>query len=192
MTDHEACQILQALVNGMHPFTQGELAPGTVGQHVDVMRAMLVGCAALKAQASRTGRRKEQSACIGKAWTPEEEEQLLRAFRRGEYLERIAARHGRALRAIESRLEMLGVIASDQRRTGWRTTGQRSSDERTSDQRMADSRANGKSVESSPRAKRAVSPRRARRNALPELEGLGANGQTHASALLGASPPDST
>jgi len=120
MRDQQARQILQALVNGVDPFTQHDLAPGTILQHADVIRAMLAGCSALEERASRPGRRKHQPGTVGKAWTPEEQDQLVEAFRSGEDLEQVAARHGRTTRGVESRLEMLGVITSEQRTTGSR------------------------------------------------------------------------
>lgn len=120
MTDQEARQILQALANGVDPFTRDDLAAETVLQHVDVVRAMLAGCSALAERAARPGRRRQQPGSIGKAWTPEEQDRLVQAFRSGEGLEQVAARHGRTVRAIESRLEILAEITSEQRTTGSR------------------------------------------------------------------------
>ena len=53
MRDQRARQILHSLVNGADPFTGGDLAPGTVLQHADVMRAMLAGCSALDDRTAR-------------------------------------------------------------------------------------------------------------------------------------------
>jgi hypothetical protein len=166
MTDQQARQILQALVNGVDPFTQDELAGGTVLQHADVVRAMLAGCSALEERATRPGRRKQQPS-IGKAWTPEEQDRLVQAFSSGEDLEQVAARHGRTVRAIESRLEILGVITSEQRTTG-------------------------NPVASNQRAGRPARRRRARRKAPPALEGLEEDGQTHDPASPDASHPNRT
>jgi hypothetical protein len=153
MTDQEARQILQALVNGVDPFTQNDLAAGTVLQHVDVVRAMLAGCSALAERAARPGRRRRQPGSIGKAWTSEEQDRLIQAFRSGENLERVAARLSRRVRAIESRLEILGVITSEQRTTGSR-------------------------VRSNQRTRRPVRPR-TRRKAAPAMEVSGEDGQSH-------------
>lgn len=153
MTDQQARQILQALVNGVDPFTQDDLAAGTVLQHVDVVRAMLAGCSALAERAARPGRRRKQPGTTGKAWTPEEQDRLIQAFRSGENLEQVAARHGRTVRAIESRLEILGVITSEQRTTGNRVG---------SDQRRG----------------RPVRPR-TRRKAPPAMEVSDDDGQSH-------------
>ncbi len=117
MKDQRARQILQGLVNGVDPFTDEDLAAGTVLQHPETMRAMLAGCSALDERTARAGRRAQQPKNLGKAWTPEEQERLISAFKAGENLEQVAARHGCSLRGIESRLEILGMIASEQRRT---------------------------------------------------------------------------
>jgi DNA-binding NarL/FixJ family response regulator len=117
MRDQQARHILQALVNGIDPFTERDLAAGTVLQHADVMRAMLAGCSALEERTARASRRSQQPRNIGKTWTPEEQERLVQAFKSGEDLEQIAARHGRTIRGIESRLEILGMITSEQRTT---------------------------------------------------------------------------
>jgi hypothetical protein len=117
MRDQHARHILQALVNGIDPFTEHDLAAGTVLQHADVMRAMLAGCSALEERTARASRRSQQPRNIGKAWTPEEQDRLVQAFKGGENLEQVAGRHGRTIRGIESRLEILGMITSEQRTT---------------------------------------------------------------------------
>lgn len=117
MRDQQARQILQALVNGIGPFTEEDLAAGTVLQNADVMRAMLAGCSALDDRTTRASRRSQQPRNIGKAWTREEQDRLVEAFKSGEDLEQVAARHGRTIRGIESRLEILGMITSEQRTT---------------------------------------------------------------------------
>jgi hypothetical protein len=117
MKDLQAQHILQALVNGVDPFTEEDLAPGTVLQHADVMRALLAGASALDERCTRAGRRAAQPKNLGKAWTPEEQERLVQAFKGGEDLAQVAARHGRTLRGIESRLEILGLISGEQRTT---------------------------------------------------------------------------
>ena len=46
-----------------------------------------------------------------------EQDRLVEAFKSGEDLEQVAARHGRTIRGIESRLEILGMITSEERTT---------------------------------------------------------------------------
>jgi len=117
MKEHRARQILQALVQGIDPLTGEELAPGTVLQPADVLRALLAGVSALEQMAARAQRRAQLPGNVGRAWTEEEEGMLVAAFKSGDSLADIAAKHGRTLRAIEARLERLGLLTSDQRST---------------------------------------------------------------------------
>ena len=117
MKEHKARQILQALVQGFDPMTGEELAPGTALQHADVLRALLAGVSALEQMEARAQRRAQLPGNVGRAWTEEEEDMLIKAFQAGDALDEIAARHGRTLRAIEARLERLGLLMPDQRST---------------------------------------------------------------------------
>jgi DNA-binding NarL/FixJ family response regulator len=117
MQERRARQILQALVQGVDPFNGEELPSGTVLQQADVLRALLAGVAALEQDAARASRRAALPQNIGRAWSAEEQSALLDAFQSGESVEEIAARHGRTLRAIEARLEKLGLLSPDQRTT---------------------------------------------------------------------------
>ena len=117
MKDQRVRQILHSLVNGADPFSGEDLAAGTMLQNADVIRAMLAGYSALEERTARASRRAQQPKNIGQTWTPEEQERLIQAFKSGENLEAVAARHGRTLRAIEARLEILGMITSEQRTT---------------------------------------------------------------------------
>jgi DNA-binding NarL/FixJ family response regulator len=117
MKEQRARQILQSLVQGVDPLSGEELPAGTILQQADVLRALLAGAAALEEQAARASRRSQLPSNIGRTWSPEEQGRLLDAFQAGEALENIASRHGRTVRAIEARLEKLGLITADQRTT---------------------------------------------------------------------------
>jgi hypothetical protein len=104
-------------VNGADPFAGTDLPSGTVLQNADVIRAPLAGCSALEQLTARASRRASLPKNIGRAWTPEEQERLIEAFKRSESLEQIAANHGRTLRAIEARLELVGMITEQERKT---------------------------------------------------------------------------
>ncbi len=117
MNDQRARQILNSLVNGADPLTGTELAGGTVLQHADVIRALLAGSSALEERSARASRRAQLPKNIGQAWTPEEQDRLVQAFKSGESLEEVASKHGRTLRAIEARLELIGLITGEQRTT---------------------------------------------------------------------------
>jgi DNA-binding NarL/FixJ family response regulator len=117
MNDRRAVEILTSLVNGTDPFTGSDLPSGTVLQNADVIRAMLAGGTALEERTVRANRRAQLPKNIGKEWTPEEHERMVKAFRRGDTPEQIATDHGRTPRAIEARLELHGLITKQQRTT---------------------------------------------------------------------------
>jgi len=117
MKEQRAREILQALVQGIDPITGEELPSGTIIQQADVLRALLAGVVALEQTVARAQRRAQLPGNVGRAWTKDEEATLVAAFKAGDSLASIAARHGRTLRAIEARLERLGLITAAQRST---------------------------------------------------------------------------
>ena len=110
-------EVLQALVQGVDPANGSELPPDTVLNRVDVVRALLTAVAALDVTAARALRRAQLPGSVGKPWSNEEEWLLKSEFARGEPVQLIAANHDRTVRAIESRLEKLGLLRADQRTT---------------------------------------------------------------------------
>ncbi len=117
MRESKARQILQALVQGIDPLTGEELAAGTVLQHADVLRALLAGVGALEQMAARAQRRAQLPGNVGRAWSLDEDKVLMSEFQAGEPPAAIAAKHGRTLRAIEARLERMGLLTPDRRVT---------------------------------------------------------------------------
>ena len=123
MQEQRARKILQALVQGVDPTTGAELEAGTVLQRADVLRALLAGVAALEQLSARAQRRAHLPENVGLPWSDDEERTLVSEFQSGDSLSDIAAKHGRTLRAIEARLERLGLITADQRTTNNSFTG---------------------------------------------------------------------
>ena len=117
MQERRARQILQALIQGVDPFDGSELPSGTVLQQADVLRALLAGVASLEQDAARASRRAQLPRNIGRSWSEEENSKLVASFRAGEKLADVATKHGRTLRAIEARLEKLGLISAEERTT---------------------------------------------------------------------------
>jgi hypothetical protein len=117
MQHQKARQILQALIQGVDPTSGEELTAGTVLQRADVLRAMLAGLAALEQSAVRSARRAQLPANVGRPWTQEEDLQLTHEAQVKDRIEDIAARHGRTQRAIEARMEKLGLISAADRVT---------------------------------------------------------------------------
>jgi len=123
MQQSRARQILQSLIQGIDPVTGEELPRETVLQHAEVLRALLAGLSALEQTAARAQRRAQLPDNVGQAWTTEEESRLVTAFKRGDSPVTIARQHGRTLRAIEARLEKLGLITTEERTTRGGFTG---------------------------------------------------------------------
>jgi hypothetical protein len=117
MKEQRARDILQSLVDGIDPSTGQDLPSGSILQRAEVLRALLVGVTALEAVAARAQRRAQLPGNVGRAWSEEEERLMVEAFRCGESPAEIAVRHARTLRAIEARLEMLGLISTKDRTT---------------------------------------------------------------------------
>jgi hypothetical protein len=120
MKEQRARDILQSLVDGIDPSTGEDLPPGSILQKAEVLRALLVGLTALETVAARAQRRAQLPGNVGHIWSEEEEKLMVEAFRCGESPAEIAVRHARTLRAIEARLEKLGLITAEQRTTSTR------------------------------------------------------------------------
>ena len=109
--------ILDSLVQGIHPKTGGELPEDSVVNEIDVARAMATAVLALDQISARIARRAQLPESVGKTWTEEEERQLKDEFSRSEPMPLIATKHGRTIRAIEARLERIGLLTTDLRMT---------------------------------------------------------------------------
>jgi hypothetical protein len=123
MQNTEARDILVSLIQGRHPASGEEIPSECVVHLPDVIRALLVGVGAIDATDARVRRRAQLPENVGIGWTTKEEEQLRSEFAAKEPLKAIAERHGRTLRAIEARLERMGLITAEQRTTRGGFTG---------------------------------------------------------------------
>lgn len=110
-------QVLQALVQGIDPEKGTDLPADTVLNRVDVVRALLAAIDALEAVTARAQRRAQLPESVGKTWSKAEEQQLKEEFTADEPVPLIASKHGRTIRAIEARLERLGLLRPEQRTT---------------------------------------------------------------------------
>jgi DNA-binding NarL/FixJ family response regulator len=113
----QATQVLKALVQGVDPLTGEELIGNAVLQRAEVLRALLEGISALQSNSARQARRASLPANVGAPWSTEDEQKLIACYQKGESVALIAKTLGRTLRAIESRLERLGLLTGDQRVT---------------------------------------------------------------------------
>lgn len=115
--------ILMNLIQGCDPESKEPLPRDCIIHRTDVLRALLAGLEALEQTAARALRRAQLPENVGRSWTTEEEKELVTAFKGGESPTVIAREHGRTLRAIEARLEKLGLITAEQRTTRGGFTG---------------------------------------------------------------------
>jgi hypothetical protein len=121
--DTQPRAILTTLIQGCDPGSGEPLPRDCIIHRTDVLRALLAGLGALEQTAARAQRRAQLPENVGQAWTTEEEKELVAAFKSGNSPADIAREHGRTLRAIEARLEKLGLITAEQRTTRGGFTG---------------------------------------------------------------------
>lgn len=121
--DTQPQAILTTLIQGCDPASGEPLPRDCIIHRTDVLRALLAGVGALEQTAARAQRRAQLPGNVGQTWTTEEEKELVAAFKRGDAPVDIARKHGRTLRAIEARLEKLGLITAEQRTTHGGFTG---------------------------------------------------------------------
>ena len=106
----EAKKIIDALANGIDPET-GEILPSqSTLNSPQVIRALFVAVSALERAIRLADRDNSLPKNAGRSWSDEEDKQLLVIFGSGTPVKEIAARHGRTLGAITSRLVRLGKI----------------------------------------------------------------------------------
>jgi hypothetical protein len=120
---NEAKAILVSLIEGRNPDSGERLPTECVVHRSDVIRALLLGVGAIDTTNARAKRRSLLPKNVGRDWTTTEEEQLRSEVAAKEPLREIAARHGRTLRAIEARLERMGLITPEERTTRGGFTG---------------------------------------------------------------------
>jgi hypothetical protein len=117
MSHTDPRKILKALIAGLNPESSEPLPNECVLHQADVIRALLAGFNALDLTATRAQRRAQLPDNVGTAWTTEEESRLVAAFKNSDSPATIALAHGRTLRAIEARLQKLGLITEAERAT---------------------------------------------------------------------------
>ncbi len=116
--------VLQSLIQGLDPETGLELPEDAVINRIEVNRSMVIAVTAMEQVQARILRRAQLPESVGKTWSEDEEQQLKVEFAQSEPIPLIATKHGRTIRAIEARLERLGVLRADQRTTSNSFMGQ--------------------------------------------------------------------
>ena len=106
----EAKEIIEALANGINPET-GEILPAQSNfNSPQVIRALFAATKALERAVKRAERNDTLPSNAGRSWSEIEDKELLASFDAGAPVKKIAAKHGRTLGAIVSRLVRLGRI----------------------------------------------------------------------------------
>lgn len=106
-----------SLIQGRNPASGEYLPSECVVHNSDVIRALLFSVGAIDITDARAKRRAQLPANVGRDWTTGEEERLRSEFATKEPLSSISVRHGRTLRAIEARLQKMGLIKAEERTT---------------------------------------------------------------------------
>lgn len=119
----KARSVLEYLIQGLDPETGKDLPKEDSVNRIEVNRSMSIALTALREVDARMVRRSLLPESVGKTWTEEEEQQLKAEFANSEPIPDIATKHGRTIRAIEARLERVGLLRPDQRTTNDSFTG---------------------------------------------------------------------
>ena len=121
---HKARTVLRSLIQGIDPETGVELPRETIVNRIEINRSMAIALTAMEQVEARMLRRAQLPESVGKTWTDEEEQRLKAEFADSEPIPLIATKHQRTIRAIEARLERLGLLRPDQRTTNNSFMGQ--------------------------------------------------------------------
>ena len=104
MNTDDALKILEALADGVDPFT-GEVFPDdSPYQNPRVIRALSVAVEAVKRMKKTEGRKKDLPAKAGTPWSVDEDKRLVEEFEAGKSVGELAEKHERSMGAIQSRL----------------------------------------------------------------------------------------
>ena len=114
--------VLESLIHGLDPESKVELPQKEVINRVEVNRSMLTALDAIEQVEARISRRSHLPGSVGKVWSDEEESQLKAEFAESMSIRTIALNHNRTVRAIEARLETLGLLMPDRKTTSGRYT----------------------------------------------------------------------
>ena len=112
-----ARKILESLQQGIDPETNRELPKNSIVNNIVVNRAIALSVMAIDQIVTRMERRAQLPTNVGRSWSKEEERALVALYEAGTPVADIAVHHGRTVRAIEARLEHLGLLKAAERTT---------------------------------------------------------------------------
>src|SRR6185437_6817690 len=108
----EAVGILRSLVEGRDPLSGEELPAESVLQRAPVLRALLLARTEIEESVKREKRRVAMPGRAGEPWADDEDVKLMTGYQQGTTIANLASIHGRTMKAIEARLERLGLLSS--------------------------------------------------------------------------------
>ena len=117
MQDAEVRRILVALAQGLDPATGRPFAPESPLAAPAVLEALVSALGAVEQRSATAARHAARPANGGRPWSESEDAELTAGFDAGTAVGDLARRHGRSAAGIEARLEKLGRLAADERRT---------------------------------------------------------------------------
>lgn len=108
----KSLEIIRTLADGVSPYTGKEFSTRSAYQHPQTVRALYVAIHALERSQSQkfTGLRQKGPEKAGSPWDKSEERRLVKAFKSGDSIKRIAKKHQRTEGSIHARLVVLGII----------------------------------------------------------------------------------
>ena len=109
-----AKRIIEALADGVDPRTGEVLEPGSPLESPEVIRALHVALAGLNHQIRQETRSSSLPPNAGKAWSDEDDRELIRLFDSGQDVASIASLFQRTHGSIASRLVRLGKVPDRQ------------------------------------------------------------------------------
>jgi hypothetical protein len=107
----EALKIIQLLSEGIDPETGEVLEDESTFNKSQVIRALAVAVNALERVQKIETRKEMLPENAGKAWTTEEDNELIKSFEKDESINELAIRHSRTSGAISARLVRLGKLS---------------------------------------------------------------------------------
>lgn len=110
MQTEEAINIIQLLIDGIHPLSDSPLADNHLCRHSDIQRALQTAIPALESKIKADKHRANLPANAGSPWSNEEDARLADAFDNGDTIATLVETHQRTRGSINSRLMKLGKI----------------------------------------------------------------------------------
>ena len=111
METKNALKIIEALADGVDPFSGEVFADESLYQQPEIIRALFTAKEALETTLKREIRKKALPERAGKPWDEQENSRLIKDYEQGIPIKELAAAHKRTKGSITSRLVKNGKLA---------------------------------------------------------------------------------